>query len=319
MIDRLDRVLSPVHLQTLIAVIRTGSFADAARRLGYTASAVSQQIAALERSIKMPLFERDARSIRATAAAEMLALRAQQALAGLEALNSDIEAIAGGSLGRIRLGSFPTASHAIVPAALAAFSKEFPEVDIQMDEGEPDELTGLIEAGLLNLTLVYQYDLVPRRWPSNLARSSLLEESLVLLLPAQHRLAGSSEVELAELRDESWVSTRENTAGAACLRRMCANAGFEPTVNFQSDDYGVIHAFVGSGLGVAVVPSLSRLHHGGVAAVRLAGVDVRRRVIALQRIGDSNATIAAMLTALGTAAAGIADTNDFLHVSDSER
>lgn len=315
-------MLRPEQLRTLIAVVRTGSFADAARRLGYTSSAVSQQIAALERSIKVPLFERDARSIRATAAAEILALRAQQALAGLEALRSDIDEIAGGSLGRIRLGSFPTASHAIVPAALAWFSKQYPAVDIQLDEGEPDELIGLIEDGLLNLTLVYQYDLVPRRWPGNLLRSPLLEESLVLLLPAQHRLAGSSEVELAELRDESWVSTRETTAGATCLRRMCANAGFEPTINFQSNDYGVMHAFVGSGLGVAVVPSLSRLQHEGVVGVvgvELAGVEVRRRVAALHRSGDSNPTITTMLQALRSAAIEIADTSDLLQACGTAR
>lgn len=305
-------MLSPVHLHTLIAVVRTGSFADAARRLGYTSSAVSQQIAALERSIKVPLFERDARSIRATAAAEILALRAQQALAGLEALRSEIDEIAAGNLGRIRLGSFPTASHAIVPLALAAFRKEYPAVDIQLDEGEPDELIGLIEDGLLNLTLVYQYDLVPRRWPSKLVRSPLLEESLVLLLPAEHRLAGSTEVELSELRDESWVATRESTAGATCLRRMCANSGFEPAVNFRSNDYGVIHAFVGSGLGVAVVPTLSRLPHDGVVGVELTGVDVRRRVTALHRVGDSNPTITTMLRALRSAAALIADTSDLI-------
>src|SRR3981189_3516002 len=100
-------MLNPVHLRTLTMVIRTGSFADAARRLGYTGSAVSQQIAALERAVKMPLFERDAHSVRPTPAGEFLAERAREALAALGSLEDDIRGMSQGSIGRLPLGAFP--------------------------------------------------------------------------------------------------------------------------------------------------------------------------------------------------------------------
>jgi len=291
-------VLSPLHLRTLIAVVRTGSFADAARRLGYTGSAVSQQIAALERAVKMPLFERDARSIRATPAAEILAARALQALASFDALQHDINEIAEGALGRIRLGSFPTASRAILPTALAAFSRDYPKVEIQLDEGEPEELIGLLEEGDVDVTLVYHYDLVPRRWPAELIRSPLLSESLILLLPSGHRLAGRSGLQLGDLADDTWISTREGTSGAVCLRRLCANAGFQPQIDFQSNNYAVIHAFVRSALGVALVPALGYEPGEGVAAVQLPDVTARRHVEALSRRGDSNKTVETIRDAL---------------------
>ncbi len=100
-------MLNPVHLRTLATVLRCGSFADAARQLGYTPSAVSQQISTLERQLKVALFERDARSIRATPAAEFIVENSSAALGSLRTLEDDISLLLGGVIGRIRVGSFP--------------------------------------------------------------------------------------------------------------------------------------------------------------------------------------------------------------------
>src|SRR5699024_9840120 len=108
-------MLNPVHLQTLITVLRTGSFADAARELGYTGSAVSQQVARLERSARVTLFDRSARSITPTPAAELLASRSREVLATIRDLEDDVLAIAKGRLGTLRVGSFPTASERLLP------------------------------------------------------------------------------------------------------------------------------------------------------------------------------------------------------------
>ena len=108
-------MLEPLHLRTLSTVLQTGSFAAAARRLGYTPSAVSQQIAALERAIRLPLFEREARSIRPTPAAAFLSTRGQEVLATLGALQDDLRGLADGSIGTVRLGSFPTAGEHLLP------------------------------------------------------------------------------------------------------------------------------------------------------------------------------------------------------------
>ncbi|MEV5707458.1 LysR family transcriptional regulator [Actinoallomurus sp. NPDC052274] len=300
-------MLNPVHLRTLTAVLDAGSFADAARRLGYTASAVSQQIAALERAVKMPLFERGAHTIRPTPAAVYLVRRAVDALSALEALEEDVRGMAEGRIGRLRLGSFPTASQRLLPIGLAAYARAYPSVEILLDEGEPDELIPLVRAGELDLALVYRYDLVPRAWPRDLEETPLLGEDLLLLLPERHPLAAAEEVALGDLEHETWVAAREGTAGASCLRRLCAQAGFEPQLDYRSNDYGVIHGFVRSGLGVALVPALAHLPGAGVVATRLGGTAARRHVIAVHRPAAVNPAVTGAVRTLRQAAARLAE------------
>lgn len=299
-------MLNPVHLRTLSAVIRTGSFADAARRLGYTGSAVSQQIAALERAVRVPLFERDPHSIRATPAAEFLAERAHDVLAALGALEDDMRGMIEGSVGRLRLGSFPTASEQLLPLALASYLKSHPAVEIELDEGEPDELIPLLQDAELDMALVYRYDLVPYTWPRSLVATPLLDEELILLLPANHRLVGSSTIALTDLADETWVSSREGTAGATCLTRMCAPAGFTPRVDFRSNDYDVIRGFVGSGLGIALVPALGHVPSNDIVSTGVDWLTVRRQVTALHRSVVVSSAVTAALDALKTAAVDLA-------------
>jgi DNA-binding transcriptional LysR family regulator len=227
-------MLNPVHLRTLMTVIRTGSFADAARRLGYTGSAISQQIAALERAVKMPLFERDARSVRPTSAGNFIAERARESLAALGSLEDDIRGMSQGAIGRLRIGSFPTASERLLPVMLAAYVRDHPDVEIALDEGEPDELVPLLQMAELDLALVYRYKLVPQSWPRTLNATHLFDEDLVLLLPRGHRLADGDLVPLGELAEETWISTCEGTSGASNLRRMCAGADFAAQVDYEA-------------------------------------------------------------------------------------
>lgn len=299
-------MLNPVHLRTLTAVVRTGSFADAARQLGYTASAVSQQIAALERAVQVPLFERDAHSITATPAAEFLSDRAHDALLALDGLDDDVRGLAAGRLGRLRLGSFPTASERLLPGGLAAYRRDHPEVRIELDEGEPTELVALLRDGELDVAVVYRYDLVPQRWPAGLARTPLVAERLVLLLPAEHDLASAAAVRLGDLSEQTWVRTREGSSGATCLDRMCAEAGFVPEVSVRSNDYDVIREFVRSGLGIALVPALAHVPADGIVARSLDDVEVRRRVLALHRTTGVGPTARAAVETLAAAAGEVA-------------
>ncbi|GHE27559.1 LysR family transcriptional regulator [Streptosporangium violaceochromogenes] len=301
-------MLNPVHLRTLVAVIRAGSFADAARDLGYTGSAVSQQIATLERAVKVPLFERAAHSVRPTAAAEFLAARAHDTLASLKALEDDVTGLAEGTVGLIRIGSFPTASERLLPGALAAFLSRHPKVEVMLEEGESEELMRNLQEGVIDLALVYYYDLVPRSWPRSLRAKSLLDEELILLLPDGHPLADADTIVLPDLATENWVSTREGSAGSKCLARLCAGRGFEPTVAVRSNDYDVIRSLVRSNLGVALVPALSHVISDGVFAARLRDVTVRRHVAVLHRAAKYNRAVTGALMALERAAAAIIDT-----------
>lgn len=299
-------MLNPVHLRTLTTVIRTGSFADAARRLGYTGSAVSQQIAALERTVKVPLFERDAHSVRPTAAGEFIAERATNSLAALGSLEDDVRSMSMGSIGRLRLGSFPTASERLLPLTLAAYAREHPKVDVLLDEGEPDELIALLQVAELDIVLVYRYNLVPRPWPRAMTATRLFDEPLVLLLPNDHPLADSSPVRVGDLRDETWISTREGTSAASCLRRMCASAGFNPQVVYRTNDYGVISNFVASGLGIAIVPILGLTPNRDVVTTRFDEMQVFREVTVLHGSSKANPAVGGVVRELQKSASALA-------------
>lgn len=299
-------MLSPVHLRAVEAVHRSGSIADAARELGYTSSAVSQQISQVERSLQLVLFEREAQRIRSTPAAEYLASRASETLAKFDSLIDDMRSIANGTAGRLRLGSFPTASQRLVPGAVARYLPKQPDVRIALDEEEPDALVPRLESGDLDLVIVYSYDSVPRVWSPSIECVDLFQEDLVLILPAHHPARDSSELALADLRDETWVCTREGTAGSNSLQLLCGRAGFEPMVEFRSNDYDVVHQFVRSGLGVALVPASSLPVERMGDTRRLVDVDTRRHIQALCRESRINPAIAGMLNALRRSAGELA-------------
>jgi DNA-binding transcriptional LysR family regulator len=294
-------MLNPLHLRTFIVVLRTGSFAEAARSLGYTSSAVSQQISSLERSVKMSLFERDAHGIRPTPSAGFLAERAQNVLAAFASFEEEVRAMSEGNFGQVRLGSFPTASQQLLPLSLSTFARTHHDVGIDLDEGEPDTLVPLLLDRDLDLAIVYHYDLVPQTWPKALKAEPLLHEDLVLLLPPGHRFA-DSEIVLADLGKETWVATGERTSGARSLRRACAAAGFEPNVHYRSDDYDVIRRFVSSGLGVALVPALGHVP-GPIATATIADLPVRRHVVALHAPSTANPAVEGAVAARKAASA----------------
>jgi len=295
-------MLAPTQLQTLRTVLATGSFAAAAGELNYTASAVSQQIAALERATGLVLFERSPHSVRPTEHARLLADRAGELLALLDGLDREVAAIARGELGRLRIGSFPTASARLLPAALAQLGAARPAAEIEVDEGELDALLPRLLDGELDLALAYRYQAVPAGWPPQLVETQLLRERLYLLVPDGHPLAASAgssgEARLAGLAGGRWVAPLAGSPGALNLERLAARAGFSPRVGFRSNDYSVVHGLVAAGLGVALVPGLALAEVAGVHAVPLAGRDARRTVLALHRPSARHSLLAAALTAI---------------------
>lgn len=308
-------MLNPVHLRTLTTVIRSGSFANAARLLGYTSSAVSQQIASLERAVGMQLFERQTHSVHPTSAAMFLAERSRPVLAALGELEDDVTGLSSGQLGRLRLGSFPTASEFLLPTAMAALVESHPGVSIKLDEGEPNELLPLLQDAELDAAVVYRYDLVPHRWPRNITARHLIEEELVLLLPESHRLAGRKNVPWSELDNETWISSQENTSGYRCLTRLAAGVGIVPSVAYRSNDYDVVRSFVGAGLGIALVPALGVLPQEGVVRSHIEGVAARRRISVVWRPIGKNSSAPAAVEALERAAEQLVRAREHLRLN----
>ncbi|MCP3802977.1 LysR family transcriptional regulator [Allokutzneria sp. A3M-2-11 16] len=299
-------MLNPLHLRTLSAVVRTGSFAEAARELGYTPSAVSQQVSALERAIGIPLFERAAHSVRTADAARFIAERGAELLAALEGLEEEIGAFTSGRLGRLRLGTFPTAGARVVPHAIASLTRERPDAEILLDENEPDDCLPAVLRGDLDIALVYAYDLVPRTWPDELTVTPLLEETLVVLLPTDHGAARGDRVRLESLREATWIASRDGSAGSTCLLRLCAAHDFVPRIAYRSNDYDVVQGLVSAGVGVALVPALGHQPASDLRALRPTGDAVRRGVLALHRTANTNPLLAPALAALTAACGAVA-------------
>ena len=304
-------MLNPVHLRTLGAVLTSGSFADAARRLGYTPSAVSQQISALERQLRLTLFEREAHAIRPTAAALAVAQRATPALGALRTLEEDLRLLAGGTIGRLRIASFPTASARLLPSTLSALRRQRPGVEVELDEAEPQTTMRLLESGEIDIALVYTYGTLTPRWLREHTPTPILEEDLLLISRAERPgacvgllppLAG-----LAELAGATWIAPREETLGAATLDRLCRESGFEPVVRYRSNNYGVLEGLVAAGLGVALVPALGMSGSARVAQRSLSSPEARRRVLLVAAPSVPAELTQVFASALRKAASGLAD------------
>lgn len=299
-------MLNPIHLRTLQECVRTGSFAEAGRALGYTASAVSQQMVLLERAIGATLFERTARSARSTHLAVRLAERSRDALGALDALEREVRAMVVGEEGSLRLASFATANARVLPDVLATVVAQRPHAEVQLDEGEPDEVIDGVLDGVVDAAVVFEYDLDPRQWPVELCVEELLAEPLRLALPDSHPLADRDEVDLRWLADDPWICTRQDTAGARSLVRLAAAAGFVPRIVFRSNDYAVIRDLVARGLGVAVLPGLA-IPDDHVRIARIAGWQPHRRVKTLYRRQNTNPLLPIALECLAKSCAAVAN------------
>lgn len=242
------------HLRVLRAVSTTGSFSAAARELGCTQPAVSQQMKALESSAGTTLLIRTGREMRLTQAGEALVRHASGILAGLTAAEEEVAAIAGLRAGRVRLVSFPSGSSTLVPGALAALRAAHPGTRVSLVEAEPPHSVDMLRDGDCDIALAFRYGTPGAEWDDLVVRP-LLTDRLIGLLPEGHHLADRPEVGIAELAGEPWI------AGCPRCRRqlveVCEESGFTPRIDFATDDYPAVIGLVGAGLGVAVLPALA--------------------------------------------------------------
>ncbi len=275
-------MLNVGRLRVLVEVARRGSFSAAAEALSYTQSAVSQQVATLEAETGMTLLERHARGVRVTPAGHALLEHGEGILARLEAAEAELSAIAGLRAGRLRMASFPTAGATLMPLAIATFRAAYPEVELTLAEGEPEEIVPRLRAGEFDLALLFEFD-EPEDL-EGLERVELLADPMYLALPAAHPLARKSGLRLADLRGEAWIQTSRESPCARHVVRCCHAAGFEPNVSFESDDYQTVQGLVAAGVGVALIPELAFMDRAStradIAIRQLAPSPPVRQVIA---------------------------------------
>ena len=288
------------RMRVLREVAARGSFSAAAEALSFTQSAISQQIAALERETGQKLVERGARGIRLTQAGEVLVRHAEVVLARLANAEEELAALAGLAGGRLRLSTFQSAGATLVPRAIAAFHRRYPDVELGLVEAEPEDATQLLRNGEIDLSIIYDFEDQPGGVDECLDTVHLIDDRYDLLVARDHPLADRTRVKLSDLADEQWINSTPGCGCRLAITSACSRAGFEPNVAFESDEILTQQALVAAGMGVTLMPQLGLTAvHPGVA-VRSVGrhAPVRRIWAARLREAYESPATAAMVQML---------------------
>ena len=278
------------RLRLLRELSARGTVTAVAEALAYTPSAVSQQLAALERDAGVPLLERVGRGVRLTEAGRRLVIHADAVLARLEEAETDLAAAAGAVTGRLRVASFQTAALSLVLPALSALEAGHAGVRGELIEDEAEVALPALRLGDFDMVVAEEYDHAPRPRHPALEQVELCRDPLIVALPAAHRLAGAAAVPLAELAGERWVSARDGTLFADMVARACRSiGGFEPDVRHQANDIRLFFEVVAAEQAVALLPAMGRgLVRENVTLHAVAEQPLDRRIFTAVRAGTAD-------------------------------
>jgi DNA-binding transcriptional LysR family regulator len=296
------------RLRLLRELAARGTIGAVAEALSYSPSAVSQQLAQLEREAGVPLLERVGRNVRLTAAAHTLVGHTDALLARLEAAEADLQATAEQITGTLRVAAIQSAGLYLLAPALRRLGAEHPALRVEMSDLEPEESMPALALGSLDLVVGDEYPYFPRSPDPRLDVKPLLEEHFRLMLPRGHPLAEpGGPVRLADLRDEPWAMGKVGTHYAELTTRACrALGGYEPDIRHRSTDLLILLALVANGQAVTLLPDLVRAEREpGVVVRDLAGSPLTRTVFSAVRRGSADRPA---LRALRAALSGVAAT-----------
>ncbi|GII93591.1 LysR family transcriptional regulator [Sinosporangium siamense] len=265
------------RLKALHAVSVYGSVGAAAEALMVTPSAISQQLAKLERETGAPLLERNGRGVKLTDAAGVLADHAERILALVETAEADFEALRGTVVGKLVMSAFPTAARGLVPGALKELADRHPDLNVIFHEREPERQIREVARGELDLVVVQDWLTRPMAIPEGLSRAVLIDDVVDVIIPADHPLAGKPEISLAELKDERWISSTPGTVCHDWLLFTLRSAELEPVITCMADEYPTQLALVSARQGCALIPRLGRdFVPEGVSVVPITASPTRR-------------------------------------------
>ncbi|MFI1044877.1 LysR family transcriptional regulator [Streptomyces griseoruber] len=299
-------MLNLERLRTLDALARHGSVSAAAAGLHITTSAVSQQLAKLEREVGQRLLAKHGRGVRLTDAGRLLAEHAARILSQVELAQSDLEARRGQVAGELRISAFPTAARGLFPVAFAELRKAHPGLRLRSCELEPENGVAGVVRGDLDLAVVLDWYNKPMPVPDGLVKAPVLDDPAEVALAAGHPLAGRDEVDLGEFAGDEWITWGEGEFCHEWLMFTLRSRGVEPIVGHRAAETHTQLALVAAGLGVCIVPLLGRDPvPGGVVMVPLKQ-RVRRHVYVVWRAdADRRPSIRAAVEALKSAGAAL--------------
>src|ERR1700722_8409988 len=289
-----------VALDSLRAVGAHGSVTAAADALGFTPSAVSQQVKRLEKQTGVPLLERVGRGVLLTRHGRHLVEQGTRLLAGLEELQAGLHQQAGTVAGHVRLTAFSTAMRGLIAPALPAVLAAHPPLHVPLGEHEPWDTVSLVASGQADLGVAHSWGDLPLPVPDHLRSTTLARDLAEVIVRRDHPLAGRAVVTPRDLAAEDWIATPEGSICRQWLLRMYDGTGHSPRIAHVAMEFDSHLALVRGGLGLALVPRLGRAPPAeALTAVRVADPVPSREIVALHRgsMSDSPA-IAALLGAL---------------------
>lgn len=295
-------VINSSRLQVHLEIARLGSIAAAATELGLSSSAVSHQLATLERELGVALVERGPQSLSLTPAGVRLADYAQQVADLMSAAQDEVSAHGRATLGTLRCGFFATSGTELLPRALSVFSESRPGVEVDLVLGQPYEMLPLLERRDLDLVVVFEYPLEPLHDTASCEVTPLMVDEQRVVLPARHPLAARENLRLCDLSREPWITTRGPDTGPSVLERVATVDGFRPRVRCRSDHYEVTLALVRAGIGVSLVPTLALRDAGGLVVRSLDRPGLHREVGVATRRNNPNPIVRAFTACLRAAA-----------------
>jgi DNA-binding transcriptional LysR family regulator len=295
-------VLDVRRLQIFTAVAEHGSFTAAAEALFMTHSAVSQQMALLERQLGVSLMTRGPRGVDLTEAGRLLAERSTGLLGTMAALERELRDLKSQQRS-VRLGAFPAAGTELIPRVAGEFRARHPDTRLVLKSAHVGDMPAALRDGSVQLGLVWDYDFMPRGVPADVEWLHLADDPMALLLPADHALAGKPAVTLSEFADEQWVVRGHRAPYDTAFATMCQLAGFAPRISFHTEDYLSAQGLVAAGIGIGAGPRLAlRTVRPDVRVVPLATPAPCRRLAAVRLRNATHPLVARQLLAVLKAA-----------------
>ena len=298
------------RLRLLRELSQRGTIASVADALQFTPSAVSQQLAMLEREAGVPLLERAGRGVRLTDAALVLVGHAEALLERAAVAEADLAAAAGTVAGRGRIAGFQSVLLGVALPAIEALARDAPRLRCEVFEAEPEQALPGLALGDLDLVLGDEWQHQPVRFPDGVERHDLFRDEVHVLLPAGHPAARRhpDAVPIAELAGEAWASAHAGLAWEELTQRTCRDlGGFNPDIRHRTNDATVSLALVARGLAVTLLPTLPLPEeHPGIALRTIAERPVFRQIFAATRAADAaRPSTRALLAAVRDAVAAL--------------
>ncbi|MEO5744631.1 MAG: LysR substrate-binding domain-containing protein [Terracoccus sp.] len=293
--------VSLAGLRAIEALSAHGSISAAAVALGYTPSAVSQQILRLERDLHQSLVERGGRRATLTPPGEILALSARRIIIELESMNATLQAAAQTVTGTLTVAAFPSAARGVLPSAMSRLQGHWPQLELRLLEVTSHRAVDLVASGGADLAVAHDWIGVTMDVPTDVLTRHLGDDVSDVLVCTSHPMASSIEVALQDFVDDPWLFEPGSVAHEFLLHAF-REVPNRVSLGHMIGEYATQVEMVGAGLGVALAPRMGRgLLPNTVRAVTVRSPPLRRVFGAWRSSSDGRPAIEAALTELETA------------------